>query len=84
MGMPDAIAHAPARLIEAVRQAAQPLTSAASDYDGLLELVGDARLVLLGEASHGTHEFYKARCEIRQGLELTTRAEAQNVASPAA
>src|ERR687887_461248 len=66
--MSDAIAHAPPRLIEAVRQPAQPLTGAASDYDGLLELVGDARLVLLGEASHGTHEFYKARCEITKRL----------------
>jgi erythromycin esterase-like protein len=65
--MSDAIVDTP-RLIEAARQAAQPLTGAASDYDGLLELVGDARLVLLGEASHGTHEFYKARCDITKRL----------------
>ena len=31
------------------------------DYDALLDLVGDARFVLLGEASHGTHEFYAER-----------------------
>jgi erythromycin esterase-like protein len=30
--------------------------------------VGDARLVLLGEASHGTHEFYKIRAEITKRL----------------
>ena len=55
-------------LVETVRQAAQPLTGDRTDYDALLELVADARLVLLGEASHGTHEFYKARCEITKRL----------------
>lgn len=65
--MPDATAIAP-RLLDTVRQAAHPLTGAATDYDALLELVGDARFVLLGEASHGTHEFYRARAEITQRL----------------
>jgi erythromycin esterase-like protein len=40
----------------ALRSAAHPLTGGAHDYDPLLELIGDARIVLLGEASHGTHE----------------------------
>jgi erythromycin esterase-like protein len=31
-------------------------------------MCGDARFVLLGEASHGTHEFYKARAEITKRL----------------
>src|SRR5437868_5784940 len=31
-------------------------------------MVGDARFVLLGEASHGTHEFYRMRAEITQRL----------------
>jgi erythromycin esterase-like protein len=44
-------------LIEA---SAYPLTGTKADYDPLLKLVGNARLVLLGEASHGTHEFYRA------------------------
>ena len=39
---------------------AQPLRGAEDDYDGLLELVGDASIVLIGEASHGTHEFYRS------------------------
>lgn len=47
---------------------AHPLTGEQTDYDPLLELVGNARLVLLGEASHGTHEFYRARAEITQRL----------------
>jgi erythromycin esterase-like protein len=64
--MPEVLANAAAGLVDAVRQAARPLTGAAADYDALLELIGDARLVLLGEASHGTREFYRARCELTQ------------------
>ena len=40
-----------------IREAVQPLTGSARDYDSLLALIGGARF-LLGEASHGTHEFY--------------------------
>jgi erythromycin esterase-like protein len=47
---------------------AQPLKSSDGDYDGLLDLVGDARVVLLGEASHGTHEFYRERARITRRL----------------
>jgi erythromycin esterase-like protein/predicted phosphoribosyltransferase len=32
------------------------------------ELIGDARVVLIGESSHGTHEFYHARAEITKWL----------------
>ena len=39
----------------------RPLEDGAADYDGLLELVGDKPIVLIGEASHGTHEFYHER-----------------------
>jgi hypothetical protein len=52
------------RVAQAVREAAHPLTGASSDCDPLLELVGDARFVLIGEASHGTHEFYRERAQI--------------------
>ncbi len=34
----------------------------------LSELIGDARIVLIGESSHGTHEFYEARAEITKWL----------------
>lgn len=37
-------------------------------YDGLLDLIGDAPFVLLGEATHGTHEFYRTRAEITKRL----------------
>jgi erythromycin esterase-like protein len=47
---------------------AHPLTGARADYDPLLALVGTARFVLLGEASHGTQEFYRARAQITKRL----------------
>jgi erythromycin esterase-like protein len=56
------------RTISLVRQAAYPLTGAPSDYDPVLDLAGDARFVLLGEASHGTHEFYRHRAQITKRL----------------
>lgn len=39
-----------------------------SDYDKLIEFIGDARFVLLGEASHGTHEFYRERAQLTKRL----------------
>ncbi len=54
--------------LEALRLDARPLRGGDADYDALLELVGDARLVLLGEASHGTHEFYRERARITRRL----------------
>ena len=53
---------------EYVREIAQPLVGEAHDYDGLLQLIDDARLVLIGEASHGTHEFYFERAAITKRL----------------
>lgn len=50
------------------RSAAQRLTGTAADFDPLLALIADARFVLIGEASHGTHEFYRIRAEITKRL----------------
>ena len=55
-------------LAHVVREEAQPLTGANTDYDGLMDFIGDARVVLLGEATHGTHEFYQARAQITSRL----------------
>jgi erythromycin esterase-like protein len=52
----------------AVRQVARPLGGNANDYDGLITLIGDARFALIGEASHGTHEFYFDRAQITKRL----------------
>lgn len=49
---------------------AEPLSGAADDYDALIEMAGDARFVLLGEATHGTHEFYRERARITRRLIL--------------
>src|SRR5689334_5169548 len=49
-------------------RAVVPLDDTARAYDRLLDAVGDARFVLLGGATHGTHEFYQARAEITQRL----------------
>ena len=57
-----------AQLTRLLCAAAHPLTGGARDFDPLLRLVGNARLVLLGEASHGTHEFYRARALITKRL----------------
>ena len=44
------------------------LTGSARDYDDLLALIGNAHFVLIGEASHGTHEFYRDRAAITKRL----------------
>src|SRR5438132_11144123 len=55
-------------IIDAVREAAQPLEGNPRDYDPLLKLIGNAHFCLLGEATHGTHEFYRERAEITKRL----------------
>jgi erythromycin esterase len=50
-----------------IRSLARPLQSAA-DLTPLLDRVGDARFVLIGEASHGTSEFYRWRAELTKRL----------------
>lgn len=56
------------REIRRLRQVLHPLRHEQSDYDDLLEFIGDARLVLLGAASHGTQEFYAIRAAITRRL----------------
>jgi erythromycin esterase-like protein len=53
--------------VDDLRALHRPL-EAPSDLDPLLERVGDARFVLLGEASHGTHEYYGWRAAITRRL----------------
>jgi erythromycin esterase-like protein len=56
-----------ARYGDEVAALARPLTDA-GDLDVLLDRVGDARVVMLGQASHGTHEFYAWRAALTQRL----------------
>lgn len=55
-------------VIDVIGQEVHPLSGSSSDFDSLLHLIGDAPVVLIGEASHGTHEFYAARVEITKRL----------------
>ncbi len=52
-----------------LREAAEPFDDLESaDLAPLLERIGDSRLVLLGEATHGTSEFYRLRARITREL----------------
>jgi erythromycin esterase-like protein len=46
----------------------RPLTGAPADFDDVLALAGHRQFCLIGEASHGTHEFYRIRAEITKRL----------------
>lgn len=53
-------------ILKKIKKAAIPLDFHA--YDTLLQKIGDAQIVLLGEATHGTHEFYDMRADITKKL----------------
>ncbi len=56
-------------LPELIRRVAEPISSIDHpDLKPLLKRIGDARLVLIGEASHGTSEFYRIRSAITKAL----------------
>lgn len=54
-------------LEDGIKKYAQPFESA-QDLDPLLDAIGDAKIVMLGEASHGTSEFYTTRAELSKRL----------------
>src|SRR5215210_7822267 len=54
--------------ISMIREKAVELSGVSDVSDEILSLVGTASFVLIGEASHGTHEFYKYRAEITKRL----------------
>ena len=57
------------KLVKRITDAAEPFGSTdTADLGPLLERVGDARVVLLGEATHGTSEFYRMRERISREL----------------
>lgn len=52
------------------RACCDTLSGAPNDYDRLLRDIADTRVVLLGEATHGSHEFYRERAQITKRLIL--------------
>jgi len=54
--------------IEAVRNQAIRFHPDADALGALVEAIGGARLVLIGEATHGSHEFYRVRADLTQAL----------------
>jgi len=54
--------------VHEVERHAHELNGAHEDYDELLGIIGNKRIVLLGEASHGTHDFYRERARITKRL----------------
>ena len=64
-GQPPAVLSRPADL---VADAAIDAPGGVPPRAVLEDLIGDARVVLIGESSHGTHEFYDARAEITKWL----------------
>ncbi|MTV15467.1 MULTISPECIES: protein-L-isoaspartate(D-aspartate) O-methyltransferase [Bradyrhizobium] len=56
-------------LVRNLADAAEPFASIeAADLNPLMERIGPARVVLLGEATHGTSEFYRMRARITRDL----------------
>src|SRR5688500_14735910 len=55
-------------LARTVATVARPLDGTDDDFTSALELANDRRFVLIGEASHGTHEFYRLRAELTKRL----------------
>ncbi|CAF1146459.1 unnamed protein product [Rotaria sordida] len=57
------------KAVQLIQQYAERLHfNTPSDYDTILTAIGDARVVMIGEASHGSHEFYWHRAEITKRL----------------
>ena len=63
--MPDLDSH---HSLITVERHAQSLQETGEDYRPLIDAAKNKKLVLLGEASHGTAEFYRIRAEITQHL----------------
>ncbi|MDF2855796.1 MAG: protein-L-isoaspartate O-methyltransferase [Neobacillus sp.] len=54
-------------MLDSIRKLAKPFVTV-EDLDPLIKQIGDAKYVLLGEASHGTSEFYTVRAQLTKRL----------------
>ncbi len=64
----NAAAATPDAALATLRGGLLQLKGDPAQYDALIDGIGDARIVLLGEATHGTHEFYRERAFITRRL----------------
>ena len=71
VGPPAPRPGGPHGVAQLVHEAAEPLAGLDdAGLDALIERIGDARVVLLGEATHGTSEFYRLRARLTRELIL--------------
>ncbi len=63
--MPEAIFE---QLTDVLGESAHPLSSADGNFDALIDAIGDESVASIGEASHGSSEFYRARAAITKRL----------------
>lgn len=56
------------RIIQVVKSSAHVFANSCTDLASISELVGNSHIVMIGEATHGTREFYKERAKITQHL----------------
>jgi erythromycin esterase-like protein len=55
-------------IVDSVRRFGRPLHGDSHDLDDFASLLGRAHVVLLGEATHGTHDFYRLRADLTARL----------------
>jgi len=57
-----------AKLIKLIPEICYPVIGKPSDFDPIIAAIRDSRVVMIGEASHGTHEYYQTRADITKRL----------------
>jgi erythromycin esterase-like protein len=55
-------------IVEVLRRESISFETIADGVPPLVDAIGDARIVLVGEATHGTHEFYQYRAALTRAL----------------
>src|SRR5438552_13850289 len=74
--MPFTTLRPPTSMLAAVQSHAAPLAGSAADDRELVDLLARARFALLGEASHGSDEFYRERAALTRQLIVERRLDA--------
>jgi erythromycin esterase-like protein len=74
--MPSTLFRSSMEALNAVQRHAVPLPRSAGEDRGLFSLLADARFALLGEASHGSDDFYRERAALTRRLIIERRLDA--------